>query len=211
MWYAGLIRVLVQLLGRSLRIRTDVDAMAAEALKPGRPGVIVFWHGSMLFSWWWFRCRNGAALVSRSKDGELLARVLSGWGYRLVRGSSSAGGKDAMKLMEDAVGHGYRMCVTPDGPRGPRHVMKMGAVRLAQKTGVPLLLFAVGFKSYWSLRSWDGFQIPKPWTKAIVMIRCIPIEELAPENGDLEPVRQEISRRLNEMNDEALRLARETR
>ncbi len=167
----------------------------------------MFWHGSMLFAWWWFRHRNGAALVSRSKDGELLARVLEGWGYRLVRGSSSAGGKDAMKLMEEAVGHGYRMCITPDGPRGPRHEMKMGAVRLAQKTGTPLLLFAVGFKSSWSLRSWDGFQIPKPWTRAMVMVRCVSAEELTPEDGDLEPVRKDVSRRLNEMNDEARRLA----
>ncbi|NOY05942.1 MAG: hypothetical protein GXO82_04835 [Chlorobi bacterium] len=103
------------------------------------------------------------------------------------------------------------MCITPDGPRGPRHEMKMGAVRLAQKTGTPLILFAVGFKKYWSLRSWDGFQIPKPWTKAIILIRCISIEELAPGDGDLEPVRRDISRRLHEMNDEALRLARAAR
>jgi lysophospholipid acyltransferase (LPLAT)-like uncharacterized protein len=138
-------------------------------IESGQPFVIVFWHGSMTYPWWRMRYRNAAALVSQSKDGQLLADLLGSWGYHVLRGSSSRGSKEAMAAMRQAVGDGHVLCVTPDGPRGPYHEMKMGAIRVAQTMKVPLLMVSVGYRRYYRLRSWDRFEIPRPFTRARVL------------------------------------------
>lgn len=133
---------------------------------------MAFWHGSMLMGWYLHRPKNKrriSALVSQSPDGEILASVLERWKYTMIRGSSHIGGKEAMQMMIDAVVDGSSLCITPDGPTGPRRVMKMGAVRVAQKAGVPLVLTGIAMKRKKMLRSWDRFEIPMPWTKACVV------------------------------------------
>ncbi|MDE3057954.1 MAG: lysophospholipid acyltransferase family protein [Bacteroidota bacterium] len=133
--------------------------------------LVAFWHSSMLMGWYVHRpksTRSVSALVSQSSDGEVLASVLERWNYTMIRGSSHVGGKEAMHLMIDAVANGSSLCVTPDGPTGPRHVMKMGAVRAAQQAGVPLILAGIAMKRKKRLRSWDRFEIPMPWTSACV-------------------------------------------
>ncbi len=129
--------------------------------------VIAFWHGSMLAGWYVHRPRNGAsaaALASQSKDGEILSATLARWGYRMIRGSSRVGGKEAMQMMVDAIAGGCSLCITPDGPTGPRHRMKMGAVRAAQRAQVPLFLVGVAASRKKILNSWDRFEIPLPFS-----------------------------------------------
>jgi lysophospholipid acyltransferase (LPLAT)-like uncharacterized protein len=133
--------------------------------------VAAFWHGSMLMSWYIHRPkskRRVSALVSQSADGEILSSLLKRWNYTMIRGSSHIGGKEAVQLMIDAVVDGSSLCITPDGSTGPRHVMKMGAVRVAQQAGVPLILTGIATKRKKILKSWDQFEIPLPWTKACV-------------------------------------------
>ena len=131
-----------------------------------KPFVFAFWHGSMLFPWWWARKTKAAALVSQSKDGEILSGILEQWGYTVVRGSSSKGSKDAMQQMRDLVERGHTLCITPDGPRGPMHELRMGAVRVAQTKGVPLFFCTVAYRKKKVLRSWDRFEVPLPFTRA---------------------------------------------
>lgn len=134
--------------------------------------IIAFWHGSMLLGWFLHRPQGKekiSSLVSQSKDGTYLSLVLEKWNYILIRGSSHIGGKEAMQLMADAVNNGESIAITPDGPTGPYHIMKMGAVRLAQKTNVPLFLCGIALKKKKQLRSWDMFEIPMPFSKAAVV------------------------------------------
>lgn len=86
----------------------------------------------------------------------------------MVRGSSHIGGKEAMQLMVNEVEQGNSLAITPDGPRGPRHEMKMGAVRVAQRTGVPLILVGIAASKKRELRSWDKFEVPQPFSSVVV-------------------------------------------
>lgn len=127
--------------------------------------VLAFWHGTMLPSWFLHRNDGFAALTSKSKDGVLLAKQLKHWNYKVVRGSSSKGGDVALGIMVDHAKNGYSIAITPDGPRGPEHKFKAGAVITAKKSGVPVVLMGVGIKSKKKLKSWDKFQIPNPFSK----------------------------------------------
>lgn len=167
---ALILRIAVSIVLRTVSVRWENRAALDTCVAQGLPCVLVFWHGSMLFPWWYLRRRNGAALVSMSKDGQLLADLLEAWGYRVLRGSSSRGNKEAMQSMRDALSDGHLLCVTPDGPRGPMHEMKMGALRAAQTMEVPLLMISVGYRRCWRLKSWDRFEVPVPFTRATVRV-----------------------------------------
>ena len=162
--------ILIAIIMRTLRVEIRNDGPVRELLRSRKPFVLVFWHGSMTFPWWYMRRKHASALVSMSKDGQILASLLKAWGYRVIRGSSSRGSREAMSLMRQTITEGYVLCVTPDGPRGPYHEMKMGAVRVAQTTGVPLVMMSVGYSHYRRLRSWDRFEVPFPFTRAYVEV-----------------------------------------
>ena len=123
----------------------------------------------MLLPWFVNRDKNFAGLTSKSKDGDLLAKVLKHWKYRVIRGSSSTGGDVALGIMVDYAKNNCSITITPDGPRGPRHKMKAGAVITAKKSGLPLILVGVGIKNNRPLGSWDKFEIPMPFTKATLV------------------------------------------
>lgn len=131
--------------------------------------VLAFWHGTMLLPWYLHGASNFAALTSKSKDGEILAKLLKKWNYQVVRGSSSTGGEVALGIMIDYVKNNFSIAITPDGPRGPRHEFKPGAVITAKKTGVPLVLAGVSLKKKKVLNNWDKFEIPNFFTRAKIV------------------------------------------
>jgi len=113
----------------------------------------------------YFPGRLGAALASASKDGEIISAFLERFGIRAIRGSSSRGGGRALIEMKRAMEAGYIMAITPDGPRGPRYSISPGVIKLAQITGGLILPIHVTYSSYWQLKTWDGFMIPKPFSR----------------------------------------------
>ena len=131
--------------------------------------VLAFWHGTMLLPWYLHGGRNFVALISRSEDGDLLAKILETWDYKVVRGSSSKGGGDALKIMVDYAIDNYSIAVTPDGPRGPAYKIKPGAVVTSKKSKVPLVLAGVGFSKKKKLKSWDRFEVPYFFSKAKII------------------------------------------
>lgn len=191
-----LLRFLVELVNRSITFTTENEGPMQALLDEGRPFVMVFWHGSMTYPWWHMRFRRAAALVSQSKDGQLLANLLKSWGYYVLRGSSSRGSKEAMTAMRQAVRDGHVLCVTPDGPRGPYHEMKMGAVRVAQTMKVPLVMVSVGYRRFRHLRSWDRFEVPYPFTRARVIYSDPIIVDPELQGEALDEKRLELEKRL---------------
>jgi len=131
--------------------------------------VLAFWHGTMILPWFLHRSQNFAALTSKSKDGDLLAKILKKWNYNVIRGSSSTGGEVALGIMVDYAKNKSSVAITPDGPRGPRHEFKAGAAITAKKSGIPLVLVGVGFKRKKILNNWDKFEIPYFFTKAKII------------------------------------------
>ena len=123
----------------------------------------------MILPWYLHGTQNFAALTSKSKDGDLLAKILKKWKYKVIRGSSSTGGEVALGIMVDYAKNKYSVAITPDGPRGPRHEFKAGAVITAKKSGIPLVLVGVGFKRKKILSNWDKFEIPYFFTKAKII------------------------------------------
>jgi lysophospholipid acyltransferase (LPLAT)-like uncharacterized protein len=107
-------------------------------------------------------------MTSQSFDGEYIARFIRRLGYGAVRGSSTRGGVGALVELTRLVRRGCPAGFSIDGPRGPRHVAKMGAVLLAKKTGQAVLPFGVNAERFWSLKSWDRMQIPKPFSRVHV-------------------------------------------
>ncbi len=130
----------------------------------GEKFVVAFWHGKMLFGWYFFKNKGFAGLTSQSKDGDILAALLQKWGYSVVRGSSSKGGSEALNNILAEINSGKCVSMTPDGPKGPPHIMKAGAAVAAKKSGVPLILMGISYKRKTRLRSWDRFEIPHPFS-----------------------------------------------
>lgn len=159
----------VDFLCKSLRINFMNKDVINRLESENRKYVVAFWHETMILPWYLHRGKNSAALTSKSKDGDLLAKQLKHWEYEVVRGSSSKGGDVALGIMIDFAKNNHLIAVTPDGPRGPVHKFKAGAVITAKKSGLPLVLLGIGFKKKKLLKSWDKFQVPYFFTRANVI------------------------------------------
>lgn len=129
-------------------------------------GVWVFWHRCVFPATWHFRNHGIAVMTSRSFDGEYIARIIERFGFRAVRGSSSRGAVRALLGMHTEIEAGRRVAFTIDGPRGPKYVAKPGPVLLARNTQTPIVAFYIALDRPWTLRSWDEFMIPRPFSRA---------------------------------------------
>jgi lysophospholipid acyltransferase (LPLAT)-like uncharacterized protein len=111
-----------------------------------------------------------AAIVSASKDGGFLTAILERFGVQPVRGSSSRRGPQAMRELITWAEQGWDLAITPDGPRGPRYKIQQGVMSLAQLTGRPILPAAYNLAWKITVKSWDRFQIPIPFSRCDAII-----------------------------------------
>ena len=114
--------------------------------------------------------RRLAALVSASKDGAILARVMEHHGIQPVQGSSSRRGAQALRELTSWAKRGYDFAITPDGPRGPRYEVQPGAVMLAQITGLPIVPASATVEWKKEFSSWDAFKLPLPFSRCQIRI-----------------------------------------
>ena len=182
-WFAALP---LKLLMRTLRCEVKDEA---GFLAEGAPKSVValIWHNRMLglttaFSRFYPARKGALVLTSASRDGAYLAEFVRNFGVGAVRGSTSRRGSAALLDMVRKLNEGYDICITPDGPRGPRYSFGPGAVLLAQLCKVPLMPLWIEYSACWRLKSWDGFAIPKPFSKIEVTI--LPFIEVASTVGD---------------------------
>ncbi len=158
--------LLITGISMTVRVRTTgnehTDAIAAQ----GKVPIIAAWHDNIFLGVYYLRNRRVAGLASLSFDGEYIARLVQRLGFGVVRGSSSRGGAAALIEMARVMRDGFEMCLTVDGPRGPRHIAKFGAISLAKRSGNPIVPFAIRPDRFITLRSWDRMLIPIPFTSA---------------------------------------------
>ena len=159
------IKYVINVLLKTLRISEERNKQFEVLEKENKNYVLAFWHGTMLLPWYLKKNKNFYTIISKSKDGEILSRVLTSWNYNVERGSSSKGGSEVLNVLVDKAISGSSISITPDGPRGPEKELKAGAVIIAKKAGVPLVLLGIGISKKVKLSSWDKFQIPYPFTK----------------------------------------------
>jgi lysophospholipid acyltransferase (LPLAT)-like uncharacterized protein len=122
---------------------------------------MALWHGRMMVALPHHAHRGWHVLVSPSQDGDISEALLEGFGYHVIRGSSSRGGARALREMLGVLESGAVLIVTPDGPRGPRHSMNPGLAWMARATGFPVIPCGFVCDRAWRARSWDRFTIPK--------------------------------------------------
>ncbi len=165
----------MRLIFATLRMRVN-DPHGFLANPPPGPAIYAFWHNRILaitaaFLRVYPRGRRGVlVLTSASKDGMWLGLVARHLGMGSVRGSSSRRGATAMRELLERVDAGYDIAITPDGPRGPKYVLGPGLVYLAHKAQLPVLPCHAEFHGAWQLRTWDGFMIPKPFSRVEVTL-----------------------------------------
>lgn len=183
--------VLITLIGRTVRFEVQGWENWEAASIEGNLPVMAFWHNRILLATYFFRHRRIVVMTSQSFDGEYIARFIQRFGYGAARGSSTRGGTGAIVEMVRLMRAGCPTGFTIDGPRGPKYVAKMGAVMLAKKTGHPILPFTITAARYWSAKkSWDQFQVPRPFTRARLDIG-VPI--YVPPDADEETLATKLS------------------
>jgi lysophospholipid acyltransferase (LPLAT)-like uncharacterized protein len=162
------------------------------------PGIYAIWHSRLLYPAYHFGHYHPHVVISRSRDGDLIARVAERWGYYPIRGSSSRGGASAFRALLRDLQAGKDVVITPDGPRGPREKAQMGVVALARHTGYPVIPVSYDASRRIRLRSWDRFVVPLPFSR----IRMVFGEPIEPED-DTEEFRDRVEVELHRTTREA--------
>src|SRR6201994_2858610 len=180
----GLIRlgsILVNLLCATLRYKV-IDEAGFLAQPFPRPVVMLVWHNRILampvvFRRYYPKRKGLLVLTSASRDGAYLSEFVRCFGLGVVRGSSSRRGAVALLDLVRGLEAGFDLCITPDGPRGPRYCLGPGALLLSKRCKVPLMPLFVEYSAFWRFKSWDGFAVPKPFSK--VTVTALPLIEIS--------------------------------
>lgn len=203
-WLAGTVgRRLIDGLMATLRFSVDGGEEYEALAAAGQPVIFAVWHGRLLPLTYYHRHRNITAIISQSEDGEYIARVVEGWGYRTVRGSTSRGGSGALRSLVKAARAGESLAITPDGPRGPRQRLQPGVITAAQLTGLPIIPLACGASRAWWPGGWDRFCVPKPFARVRVMYGSTRRVARDASEDDLRRHARELEAELNDMIREA--------
>jgi lysophospholipid acyltransferase (LPLAT)-like uncharacterized protein len=159
----------ISMIGPTLRYSISwEDPPSAPDATYEKPVIYAFWHRAVFAGAWLWRKARIAVMVSRSFDGEYMARTIEKLGFVAVRGSSSRGGATALLGLKNQLERGITVAFTIDGPRGPKYVAKPGPVLLSRAASLPMAAFYVALSDAWVLNTWDALMIPKPFSKALV-------------------------------------------
>jgi lysophospholipid acyltransferase (LPLAT)-like uncharacterized protein len=189
-------------------VRSDIE----QVVRAQRRNVIyAFWHGHLLYLMYRYRGSGVYILVSQSRDGEVLSRILQRFGLLTIRGSSSRGGWRSLLELVRLARAGASAAIAPDGPRGPRHQAQSGIIALAQLTEIPIIPVAVGARWKIEFQSWDRFLLPLPGSRVMVAYGE-PV--VVPSDADtelLEQKRQELEGKLLKLTEEVTLATRSRR
>jgi len=161
---AGVAPVLLRGIIGTCRVQFD-DHGLLERARRGEAFIGAMWHEDIGFFGDFFRGTRFTVLASRSRDGEIAARVAHRLGLRTVRGSSWRGGEEALEEMIELARRGECVGFIADGPRGPAHVAKLGPVIAAKLSGRPIVPIACAMRGAIRLQSWDRTRIPLPFAR----------------------------------------------
>jgi lysophospholipid acyltransferase (LPLAT)-like uncharacterized protein len=188
-----------------LTVRLRLDPRALDELDSVRGSAILcFWHNRILaitlaFLRQYPAGRRGVTvLTSPSRDGELLARIMARLGMGSVRGSSSRRGATALRELTRLVEAGTDIAITPDGPRGPRYALGPGAILLAGTTGAPILPMHARFSRSLRMNTWDGFNVPLPFSTISVSVGPLMHVPGTTTDGEFEALRAKLEKELRD-------------
>ena len=159
----------VKTISMTLRLKIEGSEYLLSGKKENRNYIFAFWHDQFFVMPYFyvkvFGKRPVSVLASLSKDGEYISRLMHKFGFTTARGSSSLKGDSALRTLMRELEKGNDVAVTPDGPRGPRHVLQPGAITLASMTGIQIVPVGYKIDRCKILKTWDKFIIPLPFAR----------------------------------------------
>ncbi len=185
-------KLVLWLWAKSARMKVLGAESYREIREQGRPVIFLVWHGRIFIIPFFFRRRGVMPLISPSKDGEIAARIMAGWGYRILRGSSSHALIRVWNKMKTELQSGGELIIVPDGPRGPNRKMKLGGLKLAQETGAIIVPFTFSTSRKKFLKSWDNFLVFRPFSKVVAIYGEHFTVDPGLKDDELEKERQKI-------------------
>lgn len=189
---------LIRVIGATLKF----EVVGREHHTEDEPLVYCFWHNRIPTATYFWRRRGIVVMSSQSFDSEYIARFIQRFGYGTAKGSSTRGARAGLIQMIRAVRAGKSAAFTVDGPSGPIYVAKPGALLLAAKSGAAILPFSISLDRCWRLKSWDRIEIPKPFSRAVVVIG----ERFQVEDGNSDAELERFQQALEAVRDEGEKL-----
>ncbi len=189
---------LIRVIGATLKF----EIIGQENHTEDEPFIYCFWHNRIPTATYFWRKRGIVVMSSQSFDSEYIARFIQRFGYGTAKGSSTRGARAGLIQMIRAVRAGKSAAFTVDGPRGPIYVAKPGALLLAAKANAAILPFSISLERCWRLKSWDRIEIPKPFSRAVVIIG----QPIRVEDGNNETELEHFQRALEAVRDHGERL-----
>lgn len=174
-----------------------------EVIGSGRQPILALWHGRILAGIDYFRDRGVVVMTSQNFDGEWISRILHRFGFATARGSTSRGGARALVQMRRHLAAGRPVAFTVDGPRGPARQAQAGVVWLAGATGHPILPYHIEADRFWTTRTWDHTQVPKPFSTVAIAIGR-PLAVSGTDEPTVEAARRELETALARLEQRAL-------
>ena len=167
--------------------------------RAGKPVILIMWHSRIFIVPFFFRRRGIMPLVSPRPDGEIPARIMARWGYKVLRGSSSHSVVKAWAVMVGELRAGGEVILVPAGPRGPNRILKEGCLKLAQQTGAHIVPFTFSASRERYLRSWDRFLMFPPFCRVAAVFGSPFTVEAGLSGAKLEKLRRDVGRGLNDL------------
>ena len=165
--YIGL--VVIKIISWTYKIRVMNLDIEKDILKRGHIPIYASWHQRFFPGIVFFATRKPISImISQSRDGELISKIVNVLGWHPVRGSSSKGGGQALRDIKKLVRKGYKIAHIVDGPRGPLGDVKPGLLVIAQASGMPIVPTITSAEKKWVFNSWDRFMVPKPFSRVII-------------------------------------------
>jgi lysophospholipid acyltransferase (LPLAT)-like uncharacterized protein len=193
------VAVVIRLWWTTLRVSIPAGDLKVVS-QQGEPTIFILWHNRLFMAADVVRRYRGGhplySLISASNDGAWLAALFGALDLRAVRGSSSRKGREAANDLLEVLRQGCDIGITPDGPRGPAYEMKPGALVVARRSRSRVVLAGMDFESSWRLSSWDGFHIPRPFSRIHMRFATVEPGEL----DDRDEAASQLGTRLAEMN-----------
>ncbi len=196
-------RFVLRAWAKTSRIKVLGEDEYRKTEETGKPIIFLLWHGRMMLAPYFFRNRKISALVSPSRDGEIIAQIAQGWRFRIIRGSGSHSVVRAWVEMRQDLQKGGELLIIPDGPRGPGRQLKPGCLKLAQDTGALLIPWSFSAKRKKFLRSWDRFLLFYPFSRIVAVYGKPMAVSPALDEAEFETERERIEQALNALDAEA--------
>ena len=162
-----IVQIIINISFKTSRVIIHGEEHLINANKSKSPVLICTWHARLIYAVYFFKnpTYNLSALISEHQDAEILAKVMSRWKMKLIRGSSTRGWKRAIIQMQKQLKNTTTvLAVTNDGPKGPPKIAKSGSVKMALKNNAKIIVISGVSSKFFTFNTWDKFRLPKPFS-----------------------------------------------